>query len=272
MIILDTETTGLNTGVTLDVPVSLAIVDRRGVALLNTLIRPLMPVSPEALAVHGLTPDALRDAPTFEDIEPELTRLLTDTDAVVAWNAGYDLRVLMNAYHLTGRLMPVRPWSCAMERYGQAFGATEDNGRVKWWKLTAAFEVQYGALDILKHAHGALADAEMTAALYDLCTTEPETMQTATTPVGICYTHVQRKVTAKGDAYAEFTSVGGVKLNIFARQFADVSALFPAVSVADWLRHLEAKPADYVHPLRDPLCIDTDLSGKYPEFTRKERK
>jgi DNA polymerase III epsilon subunit-like protein len=264
MIFLDTETTGLNAGLKLDTPVSIAIV---GTTEWATHIQPMVPMDAAAEQTHGLTPEVLASAPTFGDIEPDLTALLTEHRQVAAWNAPFDLRILMNAYHHLGKPMPRCEWFCAMERYGALFGVFDaERGTPKAWKLTVAFEVQFGALPILTQAHGARADAVMASLLWALCDGQDAPMHTADKPAQMTFVTIERKEARNGNAYAELKTVGGLRLNIFPTQFDAVRAVNPTALIPDWLAVLATREAGYVHPLKTPLELSVNLSGKYPEL------
>ena len=68
-VILDTETTGLDSTARI---VSLAMIDREGRALVDTLINPGRPIPRDATAIHGITDDDVMDAPTMERIAPQI--------------------------------------------------------------------------------------------------------------------------------------------------------------------------------------------------------
>lgn len=57
------------------------------------LVKPDEPITPFARRIHGITNDAVADAPGFDQIEPAVRRAL-GADALVAHAAHVDLRVL----------------------------------------------------------------------------------------------------------------------------------------------------------------------------------
>jgi len=90
-LVLDTETTGLSGH---DEIVEIAIVDRHGVALLDTLVRPCTAViSREALAIHGITPERVKAAPTMAFVAETIKGLIYGR-SVIAYNADFDYRLL----------------------------------------------------------------------------------------------------------------------------------------------------------------------------------
>mgnify|MGYP006445668973 CR=1 FL=1 len=72
-VVLDTETTGLDHG---DEIVEIAVVDAEGRTLLDERIRPSVPISPEAQAIHGITMESLADAPQWPDIAGKVRAVL----------------------------------------------------------------------------------------------------------------------------------------------------------------------------------------------------
>ncbi|SEF16373.1 Exonuclease [Streptomyces sp. 2112.2] len=90
--IVDTETTGLEGDVRV---VEIAVTDGAGNELLNTVINPGVPIPEDAAAIHGLTDEDVRDAPTFGAILPRLTEALRGR-RVVIYNRDYDTGVVAN--------------------------------------------------------------------------------------------------------------------------------------------------------------------------------
>lgn len=66
---VDTETTGLDADAEI---IELAVLDMNGTVLLETLVKPVDAVPPQATAVHGLTDVDLVDAPAWPDIAAPL--------------------------------------------------------------------------------------------------------------------------------------------------------------------------------------------------------
>lgn len=68
-VFLDTETTGLGCS---DEIVELSVIDARGDVLIDTLIKPVQPISPDAEAIHGISNEMVRNAPAFAQVWPSL--------------------------------------------------------------------------------------------------------------------------------------------------------------------------------------------------------
>jgi len=160
LVVLDTETTGLNRH---DQVVQVAVIDAAGEPLLLRTVRPSVPISRDASRVHGITPDMVRDAPTFPDIYDELRAVLADR-TIVAYNAKFDRQMLNQtcaAYRL--EKFPAQSWHCAMLRFAEYHGQWDYSRRsFRWQRLGDACVL----LNILcTDAHSALGDARMTLRL-----------------------------------------------------------------------------------------------------------
>lgn len=134
VVYLDTETTGLNNAY----PVEIAVLSRHGSPLINTLVKPPVPVEPGAQRIHGITPEMLENAPTFPEIYPELQKVLCNRHVII-YNSSFDKGVIDNCclYYDLPQLNYRR--SCAMRYYAQYFGEwNEYYGNYKWQKLPNA--------------------------------------------------------------------------------------------------------------------------------------
>lgn len=89
-VILDTETTGLDTTAE---AVELAICSSKGAVLLNTLVKPVGPISPVAEKVHGISEAMLADAPTIAEVLPAIYEAAKG-HIIVTYNAAFDIRIL----------------------------------------------------------------------------------------------------------------------------------------------------------------------------------
>lgn len=96
LVVLDTETTDFDGYIC-----EIAVLDRRGGALLDELVDPQEPVSPGAQRVHGLSNAMLAGKPTFKDVWPRL-RCILATRRVVGWNARFDHGVIAREMYRAG--------------------------------------------------------------------------------------------------------------------------------------------------------------------------
>jgi DNA polymerase III subunit epsilon len=146
-VFLDTETTGFSK---LDQIVEIAIIDHDGTVLMDTLIKPTVPISYRAIQVHGINEHKVKKAPSFADIWPTLLEILNNRPVVI-YNQSFDLRMIrqsLKAHGITAMEPPLV--YCAMEMY------TAFRGKAK---LEVAAE-QCG-IPVPSNRHRAAADAEL---------------------------------------------------------------------------------------------------------------
>jgi DNA polymerase-3 subunit epsilon len=119
-VVLDTETTGL--GLT-DEVIQVAVVAPGGSVLLDSLVRPAKrtEIPASASAIHHITIDQLKTAPTFERVAPKLSEIVHGK-RIVAYNAEYDRRLLMQTALMSGGRAPHEQWECAMLAYSRFVG------------------------------------------------------------------------------------------------------------------------------------------------------
>ena len=93
-VILDTETTGADTSK--DVPIEVALVRVCGDKIekpVSWLINPKRKIPPDASAVHHLTDEDVKNAPTLEEVYPEIIKYI-DKSIILAHNADFDMAIL----------------------------------------------------------------------------------------------------------------------------------------------------------------------------------
>lgn len=162
-VVLDTENTGLYYPAEI---VNIGVLHWTGEVLVDTLVRPVHPIPPEATAVHGITDQMVAGAPLWRTVRPQVIEALAGGDLVI-YNANYDLQLLSWTDTLNG-IKEHSPWQlsgayCAMEWYAEKFGEWDDyHGNYRWQKLTVAMRQQ--RLQV-KDAHGAIGDCRMTREL-----------------------------------------------------------------------------------------------------------
>lgn len=155
---LDTETTGLDRGAEV---CALALVDSAGVVLLDTLVKPTVPITLNATEVHGITNEMVADAPPFKDVYPQFVEAVAGR-RVVMYNAAFDLRMI--GHSLTAAKLEqaaILNADCAMLLYADFYGEWNTyRHSTRWQSLVAA--ARQCELEWIGTAHRALADAEMT--------------------------------------------------------------------------------------------------------------
>jgi len=153
VLFLDTETTGLDGRAEI---VEIAVVDARGRVLLDTLVRPLRPIPPDALAIHGITDRMVAGAPMWPEVHAELARLFRECPHVVVYNAAFDRRVIAQTARQHCLPPPIAEWHCAMLQYAAYAGQRHpDTGGYRWHRLDRAA----AALGVPRPTHRALGDA-----------------------------------------------------------------------------------------------------------------
>lgn len=104
---IDTETTGTNPERDRIVELGLEIFTPQPdgtvkVKEWRTLLNPGCPIPPGATAVHHITDDDVRDAPTFAQLAENLLRGMTDVD-FAGCNVRFDLRMLLAEFKRAGK-------------------------------------------------------------------------------------------------------------------------------------------------------------------------
>jgi DNA polymerase-3 subunit epsilon len=161
---VDTETTGTGAG---DVIVEISIIDHDGSTLVDSLVRPVGSISPEAMAVHGISNEMVREARRWESVWPEVEAAFRNR-VVGIYNADFDLRMLQQT-HQKNWLRWANPegaqFFCIMKLYAQFYGEWNSRrGGYRWQSLDAAGK-QCGIP--LPNSHRAKDDTLLTQALLE---------------------------------------------------------------------------------------------------------
>jgi DNA polymerase III subunit epsilon len=253
-VILDLETTGLNAGLKLDEPVQIGLLDSGGNILMDTLVKPTVAIDDEAAATHGITAEMVKYAQTFPGIFQEFKRHIRGK-TVCIYNAAYDVRILLNAAHNAGLVLPVFKYECVMENYAATWKQPNGKG-YKSQKLVAAIE-QQGFIPL--PAHSAIADCYMTWMLkkyldagVDVKVFDPNA------PMIVKAVSIEMKLTKTGKPYASFKTHDGQTLNVFDKQF-DLF-LSKGWRLAAWLERLTEGA---VQPLSVPIEVRVAPDGNY---------
>lgn len=163
IIYFDTETTGLSPT---DEILSISIVDNDKNVLLDTLVKPERHETwDEAQKINGITPEAVRSAPTIGQLSQKINAAFRDCDMFVAYNAPYDMQyikpVLLSE---TLKGLDEKQKDC-MADFAQHYGEPDTvHGGFKHKKLVEAaayFDVKWDGA-----AHGSLADTLATREVW----------------------------------------------------------------------------------------------------------
>lgn len=151
----DTETTGVDSTAQI---VEIAVINIKGEVLLNSLIKPTVPMTAEAEAITHISNSMLENAPSFMGIWKQLQRTLQGRN-LVAYNAAFDMRMLMQSMLLHGECSfpAFASVTCAMQLFAQCAATPGKYGNYKWYKLGEAADMVRVPPDVTLHR--ALADA-----------------------------------------------------------------------------------------------------------------
>ena len=84
--VIDLETTGINLGTDRIVEIAIVKIAPDGKKIVKRkLINPEMTISPVSVAIHGITDEMVKDAPTFKQVANELKQFIENCDL-----AGYN--------------------------------------------------------------------------------------------------------------------------------------------------------------------------------------
>jgi DNA polymerase III subunit epsilon len=163
-VVLDTETTGIKHPHICQI----AIVRGDGQILLDTLVKPVIPIPSDVTAIHGISDFDVIDAQSWQTVQPSVLGILCQYPCVT-YNATYDRHAMHtsdeanNLRHTDYKNLHTIPMACAMLAFAE-FYADWDNyhGGYRWQKLEKASVIVNH-----KHinAHTALGDALATLAV-----------------------------------------------------------------------------------------------------------
>lgn len=159
-LVLDTETTGLDAGAEI---IEIGIIDKNNEVVFDSLIKPVSLIPEEATAIHGITNDMVKSAPTYAEIHDQLKSVINGKNIVI-YNADYDLRMLDQTAELNEVINDFSHKTlCLMKAYAHYYGETKASGEWRWQRLTNAV----GHYDIeVENAHRAIGDCKMTLQLF----------------------------------------------------------------------------------------------------------
>ncbi|KWF83383.1 DNA polymerase III subunit epsilon [Burkholderia cepacia] len=143
---VDTETTGLDLRAEI---VEIAILDRAGVVLLDTLVKPTMPIPASATEIHGITDADVASAPDWVSVGPRAAELLAGR-RLIAHNAAFEERLLYQTSRCHGVTLPALRVECTMDLLNGWAG--------RWLSLVDAATMLDAGAPLTRHR--ARADAE----------------------------------------------------------------------------------------------------------------
>lgn len=158
MIAFDVETTGRNPDTDQIVEISMCLYNAGKEETYHTLIRPDIPITKGAQAVHGISMDDVKDAPTFAQVAPRIRQFLEGATVLVGYNVRFDIRCVEREFDrlgetvdLTDKLVvdPYRIWQSLEPRslsdaYRRFVGGELDNAHSAEADVQAAVNVLRG--------------------------------------------------------------------------------------------------------------------------------
>lgn len=155
-LILDVETTGFLSKDPEAEVVSVSMINTANQVVLASLVNPGKPIPMAAQKIHQINDQAVKDSPPFSVIG-QLIAGLMEGKHVVAFNAGFDIHMIVTLMQRYGIDIPDFETSCAMEAYSAWVGDwSKTKQDWKWQKLP---KLAFG------NAHDALVDCQSTLLL-----------------------------------------------------------------------------------------------------------
>ena len=158
LVFFDLEATGLH--VIRDRIVQIALIkyfsDGRAPEEKCMLINPGIPISEEAMAVHGITPEDVRNKPTFPQVAKEIFDFIGDADLAGYNSNRFDLPMLMEEFARVGIELDITRRRCI------------DVQRIfyKMEPRTLKAALKFYCDEDMEDAHDALADVKATVSVF----------------------------------------------------------------------------------------------------------
>ncbi len=158
---LDTETTGLHP--TAEV-IELGVIDDQENVLFESLIKARGKIDPAAIRLHGITPEMLAEAPTWDQVWPQIEAVLLDK-MIGVYNVEFDLKLMKQTH---GRYwlrwaLPEGNFFDIMKLYARFYGDWDPYRRSFRYQSLELAGRQCGIH--LPNAHRAVDDCLLTRAL-----------------------------------------------------------------------------------------------------------
>jgi DNA polymerase-3 subunit epsilon len=130
-------------------------------------INPEMDINPEAIEVHKITPDMIKNAPIFKEVEEEITSILLQADMTCGHNIAFDLKVMEREYERMGMVNPLMniPFFDTMVMSSNKVDARTEKGRKKQPNLGEALTF-FGLEQPSGSYHNALTDTKAALELF----------------------------------------------------------------------------------------------------------
>ena len=155
-LILDVETTGLLNQDPKTEVVSISLINAQGRPVLSALVNPGRPIPMASQRIHGIDDRMVKDAPPWTVIG-DLVAGIVHGKHIVAYNANFDVHMIVTLFQRYKMEIPEFEVSCAMEEYSKFVGDwSTSKGDYRWQKLP---KLAFG------QAHDSLVDCQSTLML-----------------------------------------------------------------------------------------------------------
>jgi len=95
----DTETTGVDTATDRVIELCIMGDDNRTI---TWRIKPMIPISESAQAVHGICMDDLKDCPTFLQVSQDIFPYFEEAEVLIGYNVGFDIAMVSEEFERCG--------------------------------------------------------------------------------------------------------------------------------------------------------------------------
>lgn len=173
--VLDTETTGLKHKEHEIIEIALVsyILSGEGEKYLlkefETKIKPqdIASASPEALKVNGYSEEEWSDAPSFEEMYPQIKKIIESSDCLLGQNLIFDLNFLSSACKRASKQLPSFPMYFDTKQIADYLFESHWIEKTNLDYLCSRFGIKFEG-----RAHTALADCKRTMLLWEKLTEE----------------------------------------------------------------------------------------------------
>jgi len=235
IVFIDLETTGIN--IALDRIIEIAIIKilpDKTKQVKHKLVNPQMPIPEASSAVHGITDDKVKDAPTFKEVANELKQFIDNADLSGYNSNRFDIPLLMEEFLRAGIVLEMN--NRRMLDVQTIFHMME--------KRTLAAAYKFYCEKELTEAHSAEADASATWEILEAQLTR--------------YEHLGNTL----DTVLKFT--GEEKYVDFARRFV----IDKDVEVFNFGKHKGRCVAEVLKA--EPQYYDWMMKGDFPLHTKQK--
>lgn len=163
-IVLDVETTGLSSE--RDELLQISILDAAdGSVLFNSYIKPVVAKEwPEAMAVNGITPEMVANAPEMMDLIPTINHIIKNAKKIIAYNLSFDVGFL-TAFGVD--FSAIECYEDVMEEFAVIYGDWNDYHRSFTWKSLSVCADFLGYTWDEHDAHNSVEDCRATLYCYN---------------------------------------------------------------------------------------------------------